>query len=419
MIKKIKKVLLNYAKMHHWFMVLLRKVRNIMGRLRYIKYYFTTNVDSNTIVFEAYMGRSYACSPKAIYEYMLNNKKYNSYNFIWFFKNIEDYKFLEKNKNTIVVKYKSKKYYQYYAKAKYWITNSRIPDIIIKKKSQKYIQCWHGTPLKKLGYDITVEGGNAMNSLKDIRKKYRIDAKKYDYMVSPSKFCSEKFRSAFNLKKYNKENIIIEEGYPRNDFLINYTQKDVDRVRKDLNIPKNKKIILYAPTWRDNQHESGVGYVYEPEINFKKLQILFGEDYILLFRSHYFIANYINLDEYKGFVYNVSQYDDINDLYIISDLLITDYSSVFFDYAILKRPIIFYMYDLKEYKNKLRDFYINLKELPGPIVENEKDLVKEIKSIDKNKKIYFNTYKKFNEKFNYLEDGNATERVVEKILSKG
>ena len=77
------------------------------------------------------------------------------------------------------------------------------------------------------------------------------------------------------------------------------------------------------------------------------------------------------------------------------------------------------MYDLKEYKNKLRDFYINLKELPGPIVENEKDLVKEIKSIDKNKKKYFNTYKKFNEKFNYLEDGNATERVVEKILSKG
>ena len=419
MIKKIKKVLLNYAKMHHWFMVVLRKVRNIMGRLGYIKYYFTTNVDSNTIVFEAYMGRSYACSPKAIYEYMLHNKKYSSYNFIWFFKNIEDYKFLEKNKNTIVVKYKSKKYYQYYAKAKYWITNSRIPDVILKKKSQKYIQCWHGTPLKKLGYDITVEGGNAMNSLKDIRKKYRIDAKKYDYMVSPSKFCSEKFRSAFNLKKYNKENIIIEEGYPRNDFLINYTQKDVDRVRKDLNIPKNKKIILYAPTWRDNQHESGVGYVYEPEINFKKLQILFGEDYILLFRSHYFIANYINLDEYKGFVYNVSQYDDINDLYIISDLLITDYSSVFFDYAILKRPIIFYMYDLKEYKNKLRDFYINLKELPGPIVENEKDLVKEIKSIDKNKKKYFNTYKKFNEKFNYLEDGNATERVVEKILSKG
>ena len=414
--KKIKKILVSYGKKHHWFMTVLRKFRNLLGRLRFIKYYLTTKIDEKTILFEAYMGRSYACSPKAIYEYMVNNEKYHEFQFIWAFKNPENYKFLEENNNTKVIKYKSRQYYQSYAKSKYWVTNSRISDIIMKKKSQKFIQCWHGTPLKKLGYDIIVDGGNAMNSLKDIRKKYRIDAKKYDYMLSPSKFCTEKFRSAFNLKKYNKENIIIEEGYPRNDFLSNYQKKDVTRIKKELNIPKDKKVILYAPTWRDNQHESGIGYVYNPEIDFKKLQKEFGGEYVLLFRSHYFIANYINLEEYKGFVYNVSQYDDINDLYIISDLLITDYSSVFFDYAILKRPIIFYMYDLKEYKNKLRDFYIDLKELPGPIVENEKDLIKEIKNVDKNSKTYYNNYKKFNEKFNNLEDGCATERVVSKII---
>ena len=105
----------------------------------------------------------------------------------------------------------------------------------------------------------------------------------------------------------------------------------------------------------------------------------------------------------------------ISRLYIISDLLITDYSSVFFDYANLKRPIIFYMYDLDEYKNKLRDFYINLDELPGPILENEKDLLKEIKNYSFDK--YKSKYEKFNKKFNYLDDGNASDRVIDVVFN--
>ena len=113
-------------------------------------------------------------------------------------------------------------------------------------------------------------------------------------------------------------------------------------------------------------------------------------------------------------IYNVSDYNDINDLYIISDLLITDYSSVFFDYSVLKRPIIFYMYDLEDYKHNLRDFYIDLKELPGPIVEKEKDL---IKAIEKSKDFKVDAkYKKFNDRFTYLEDGEASKRVVNKIF---
>ena len=129
-----------------------------------------------------------------------------------------------------------------------------------------------------------------------------------------------------------------------------------------------------------------------------------------MFRAHYFVANSFNFDKYKGFLYDVSDYSDINDLYVISDLLITDYSSVFFDYSILKRPIVFYMYDLDTYKGKLRDFYIDLHELPGEIVQKEEDLVK---VIEKSGKL---SYKKFNDKFTYLEDGNATERVVTEIF---
>lgn len=409
--KKIKVIILNYAKKHHWFMSFIRFVRKIIGKVRYIFLLVTNRVDDKLIVFEAYMGRQYSCSPKAIYEEMLGNKKYKDYKFVWFFKDVDKYKRVIKDKRTKIVKYGSIDYYKYYSKAKYWVTNSRIRDNIIRKRNQVYIQCWHGTPLKKLGYDICVTGGNAMNSLKDIRRKYKTDSKRYSYFLSPSSFCSRVFKSAFDIKN---EDIIKELGYPRNDFLYKYTNKDVVRVKNKLGIPKNKKVILYAPTWRDNQHEAGVGYTYDLNIDFDKMKEELSSEYVILFRTHYFVANKIDLSKYNGFVYNVSDYDDINDLYIVSDLLITDYSSVFFDYANLKRPMIFYMYDYEEYKGKLRDFYIDFSELPGAIVKTEEDLLDEIKKSKSFK--YDDKYKEFNDKYTYLEDGRASERVIKSII---
>ena len=185
---------------------------------------------------------------------------------------------------------------------------------------------------------------------------------------------------------------------------------------RNLNINDiKKKVILYAPTWRDNQHQSGIGYTYKTEVDFEKLQKELGQDYIILFRAHYLVANEFNFEKYKGFIYDVSKIDDINELYIISDILITDYSSVFFDYANLKRPIIFYMYDFEQYKNNIRGFYIDLKELPGSITKTEDELIKEIKKMNNNFK-YNKIYEEFNKKYNYLDDGKATERVINKIL---
>ena len=413
MLKKIKKLLVSVGKKHHWFLNTLRGLRNILRKIVYLYYFLVSKVDDKSIIFESFIGRQYSCSPKAIYLELINNPKYKDYKFIWAFKTPKDFKDLIKNKNTTIVKYGSSEYYKAYARSKYWVTNSRIPESIIRKKEQVYIQCWHGTPLKKLGFDIEVDGGNAMNSVKDIQKKYLTDSKKYSYMVSPSKFCTEKFISAFKLKN---PNIIKEVGYPRNDFLINHKKADINKIKKELKIPKNKKVILYAPTWRDNQHQSGLGYTYNLNLDFDKLKEEFGSDYIILFRTHYFVSNYINLDQYKDFVINVSNYGDVNDLYIISDILITDYSSVFFDFANLKRPIIFYIYDYDEYKNKLRDFYIDFKELPGPIVEKEKDLIREIKNLDKYEDKYKLKYEKFNKKYNYLDDGKASKRVVEECI---
>ena len=414
--KKIKKLMVNFARNHNFLRERVTAFITFYQKRKYMKFYRKYKVDNKLVVFEAFNGRKYCDSPKNIYLCMLNDPKYKDYKFVWAFLHPEKFEYLEKNKNTKVVKYHSEEYKKTYASAKYWFTPSRLPDYIVPKKDQMYIQCWHGTPLKRLGYDIKVEGKNALHTVKEWSHLYEYDASRYAYMVSPSKFVSDVYRSAFNLKNVGKENCIIEKGYPRNDSLFTFDDKYVSKLKRELNIPKDKKIILYAPTWRDDQYKSGTGYSYNLALDFDKFKNKFGNDYIILFRTHYLIAEIIDLSKYDGFIYNVSDYSDINDLYILADIIITDYSSVFFDYANLKRPMLFYMYDLEDYKNNARDFYFDLDELPGPIVEREKDLYNEIKNIDKYWDKYKEKYEKFNKKFNYLDDAHASKRVLDEII---
>ena len=412
--KKIKAMIIDICKKNVVFRKMIRFFRLYFKKLNYLKYKLKYKVDDKTIFFEVYDGRNYTCSPKAIYEKMLTMKKFKDFKFIWAFNDPSKHDVM-KDKRLVIVKTNTKDYYKYISSSKYWIVNSIMDECITKKKGQVYVQCWHGTPLKRLRYDIEVNGA-VLNTIEEIRKRNDRDAVKFDYFISPSKYCTEKFTSAFNLVALGKKDIIIEEGYPRNDSLFNRNKKEVDKIKDKLGIPKDKKVICYLPTFRDNQHTSGVGYTYNLAINFDSLKKRFGKDYVILFKPHYFIANKIDLSKYKNFVYNVANYDEINDIYLASDLLITDYSSVFFDYANLNRPVMFYMYDFDDYKNNLRDFYISLDELPGPIAKTQKELEDYIVNIDKSISKYKKTYDKFNDKYNYLDDGNASERVIRVIF---
>ena len=397
---------------------MFRKVfRKMLYIYRFVELKVVTlgvRVDPKVVIFSCFAGESYSCSPKAIYEYMLNSENYQDYTFVWAFKNLEKYNEISSNKNTILVKQNSKKYKRYLATAKYWIFNYKIPEYVYPKKNQVFVQCWHGTPLKRLGCDL-VHFDNQLNTIKGMKKRYEIEAKKFSYFISPSKYATEKFISAWNLKEIRKENIIVEQGYPRNDFLYKYNKADTEKIKQKLGIEGiSKKIILYAPTYRSNQHEAGTGYVYKEEVDFEKLKNELNSEYIILFRAHYFIKNHFKFDKYKGFVYDVSEINDINELYIISDILVTDYSSVFFDYANLKRPMIFHMYDLEYYRDESNGFYMDLKELPGKITKTDEELIKAIKETDRF--IYNKKYEKFNKKYNYLDDGQASERVVKECI---
>ncbi len=411
--KKAKKIIFDISKKNKAFRVLTRGARDTLYRAEMVLDKPFGKVDDKLIYFRTFSGRGYSDSPKAMYEYMLKAPEYKDYRFVWCFKEPERFEFL-KNDRTELVKFRTKADNVALRTAKYWITNYRMLNHQYPSKDQIYVQCWHGTPLKRLGYDLE-SSDNVMNSLKEIKNKYKTDAEKFSYIISPSPFTTEKFGSAWNLVNTGQMNKIIEEGYPRNDRLINTTPDERTELRKNLGVD-DKKVILYAPTWRDNQHTSGEGYTYKTEVDFDKLKEELGDEYVILFRAHYLVANSFDFDKYKGFVENVSNYSDINELYIAADILITDYSSVFFDFANLRKPEIFYMYDLEQYANELRGFYFSLDELPGPIVRDESALIDAVKATDSWEPD--DKYEAFCKKYNPKDDGHASERVLKKILGR-
>lgn len=371
------------------------------------------------VIFDAYMARNYACSPRAIYEEMLHNPAYKDHRFIWVFRgsSLTKHWRLYLNPRTKIVRYMSEEYFRSYSRAKYWVTNSRIAYVLKTHEEQVYVQCWHGTPLKRIGHSVRgLDGSGLKHDKAQIAELYDHETKRFDYLLSPSKKTSEYFMDAFALKQFGKENIILETGYPRNDYLAKHTQKDVEKVKKRLGIPTDKKVLLYAPTWRDDQHTDGKGYTYNAQTDFDYLKSNLSGEWTILFRAHYFIANGFNFEKYKGFVMDVSGVDDINDLYIVSDVLMTDYSSVFFDYANLRRPIIFFMYDLEHYMKELRGFYLDLDEVPGDIIKSENEIVHILNDLGTYAYKHKEKYQKFHDTYNYLDDGEAAKRALDALI---
>lgn len=411
--KEIKKIVFDIAKRNKAFRIAARSSRDAVYRAKMTLDYPFGKIDEKLVYFQTFSGRGYSDSPKAVYEYMLNSSQYRDFRFVWSFRDPEEYKKIDalNNSRTKIVKFRTRADNVALRTAKYWITNYRMLDHQYPRKGQVYVQCWHGTPLKRLGYDIQ-DGDNVMNSPAEVKEKYKSDARKFSYILSPSPFATEKFATAWNLKETGQTNKILEVGYPRNDRLVNVTDEEREDVRKLLGV-QGKKVILYAPTWRDNQHESGMGYTYQTEVDFDRLRYKLGDDYVILFRAHYLVSNSFDFEKYGGFVIDASKHSDINDLFIASDMLITDYSSVFFDYANLHKPIIFYMYDLDYYASELRGFYLSLNELPGPIVKEEDALIKAI--LDADLWIKDVKYEEFHERFNPLDDGHASERLLKAL----
>ncbi|MGE6630081.1 bifunctional glycosyltransferase/CDP-glycerol:glycerophosphate glycerophosphotransferase [Bacillus sp. NPDC077027] len=368
-------------------------------------------IQKNTIIYESFLGRNYSDSPKAIFKYLLENEP-EKWKHIWVL-NDKDIVGSEKefigNKNVKVIKRFSWRYFYYVTISKYFILNMRQPKSLYKKEEQIILSTWHGTPLKRLVFDMD----NVVSANPDYKKDFYQQSRNWDYLIAANKYSEEIFESAF---MYPKEKILTY-GYPRNDILINFTDDYKKEIKEKLGIPDNKKVILYAPTWRDDEYHKAGQYKFNLTLDLNLLKKELGEDYVIILRMHYFISDNIDLTGFEGFAYDYSKYNDINDLYISSDVLITDYSSVFFDFANLKLPILFFTYDIDKYKDVLRGFYIDVEnELPGPLLYTSEEVLNSIKNIEKVEKEYKEKYDAFYHKFCSLEDGKASERIVNKVL---
>ncbi|NMB18958.1 MAG: CDP-glycerol glycerophosphotransferase family protein [Erysipelothrix sp.] len=360
------------------------------------------------IIFESFHGKQYSDNPRAIFEYLKEN--YPDYILIW----SADRRHLKsfENRDLIYVKRLSIKWLWTMNRAAYWVINARLPLWIKKPKNTTYIQTWHGTPLKKLAIDME-DVHMPETNIKEYKMNFLNESRKWDYLISPNAYSTKIFKRAFQF-----EQTVIESGYPRNDYLINNNHPEtISNLKAINNLPKDKRIILYAPTWRDNQFYSKGKYKFDLQFDLDMLRNELDDNYIILLRLHYLVAENIDLSNYKNFAYDFSKHADIRELYLLADLLITDYSSVFFDYANLKRPMLFYVYDIEEYRDNLRGFYFNFEsKAPGPLVKTTEEIIMEINKIDKEGFIPSSITEQFYNMFCYLEDGNATARVVEKVF---
>jgi len=300
----------------------------------------------------------------------------------------------------------SRAHYEHLARARLVISNDTMPAHYVKRPGQLYLQTWHGTPLKRIGLDIRrIRFRN-----KNYHQELRAESANWDWLVSPNAYSSEIFRRAFAF-----DGPILESGYPRNDLLADQDQRRCaarrDAARRWLNISPNQTAVLWAPTWRDDAHAPGGGYGTSLLVDRAELEALVPDNMVILVHGHHLVADAQTHLGREGRVRDVSSYPDLRDLMVASDALITDYSSIVFDYALTRHPIIFFVPDVAHYE-QIRGLYLDLASVaPGPLVFTADDLADALRSLPTLTADFQAANRVFRARFNYLDDGHASKRV--------
>ena len=350
-------------------------------------------VDEKMILFVSFSGKQYNDSPRAIYEYMRSTKDGEGYHYVWAFEHPEDFPQLTCDK----VKIDTPKYFITTLKAKYWVASVNIErGLKYKKKSQIYMNTWHGPAINLMGN--AVEGRNDFNwdhiDYFCISGRYEEPIITRDFRVLP-------------------ENLLLS-GLPRNGALYSCTEEKKKELRKQFGVPENKRVILYAPTWREST-DGGKTCNLKPPINLEKWENELGDKYVLIIRAHVNTRQMLGI-QFNDFVRDGSNYPVVNDLLMVADYLISDYSSIIMDYCILGRPIVCFGYDFEDYNKARGGFYFDLdKEIPSGICHTEDEVLSYILNAD---------YDLESQKAKAFRDchievgGHATEICTKKLLNK-
>ncbi|MGG0658305.1 CDP-glycerol glycerophosphotransferase family protein [Rummeliibacillus pycnus] len=379
----------------------------------YTKFYDTLPIVDHSILYEVRDGQSVTDSPFAVFKYILEHDTEKTYHHIWAIQPSEE---LEKViapyrelPNVTFVERNSDDYLKWLAQAQYLLNNSTFQSFFVPRPEQTYINTWHGTPLKYMGYDIP---GNPSGSQNVVRNFLNAD-----YIISPNAHSTNLFSNAFRLDGIY-EGSILEMGYPRNDLTMNSKREDIiaQLNQQGLTVSSNEKIVLYSPTWKGtdtNNADDNMKQIIR-EMDYLAEQI--GPSYHVLMKVHPFLYDVAtNYPEAQSRL--VSDKMDMNELLSIVDVLITDYSSVFFDYLVTDKPILFYAWD-KDLYSQNRGMYLDEKELPGPIYEHIGDVANAILHIEDVKSDYRDVYQAAKQRFVAYDDGKVSERLYRLVFKK-
>jgi len=289
------------------------------------------------------------------------------------------------------------------------IANTHTDVAWSKPANTVHLQTWHGTPLKRIHWDVLWAPPGRLERLSQ-------DVARWDYLVSPNRSSTPRLRGAF---RYEGE--ILETGYPRNDVL-GAPGGDAIRaaVRDELGIPEDRTVVLYAPTWRDAEvfgpTEARIADELRLPFDIDAFTEQLGDDHVLLLRLHYMLTGRFQAAAHAA-VRDVSFHADISPLYLAADVLVTDYSSAMFDFAVTGRPILFYTYDLADYQNRSRGFYFDFTPVaPGPLLSTSQEVLDALRDLPAVRDRHAGAYARFRERFCHLEDGHASDRVLDRLL---
>jgi CDP-glycerol glycerophosphotransferase len=351
------------------------------------------------IVFHSLEGR-YSDSPRVLYEALLAREP--GHEVIWLVDPAHAAGFPD---DAVTVRYGSDECISALESADVLIANTHTDLAWTKRPNALYLQTWHGTPLKRIHLDVLWAPEGRLERLSG-------DVAKWDVLVSPNRVSTERLRGAF---QFTGE--VLETGYPRNDILSRPEGAGVrERVRRELGIPDGKTVVLYTPTWRDDVVFAEGDQPFTIDLDVDAFTEKLGDDHVLLLRLHYFLTGRLDVAEHPA-VRDVSFHPDVAELYLAADALVTDYSSAMFDFAVTGKPLLLYTYDLEDFEGRVRGFYFDLAEIaPSPLLRTNAELLAALEDLPGVAARAADRYAHFRQTFCDLEDGHATERVLDRVL---
>ncbi len=353
--------------------------------------------DQNKVYCQSFIGRGYSDNPKPIAQELLSR----GWKICWAVKGPREAATLPQGVKPVTVGSVGELFHR--ATAGVWIDNCRKWGHLFKRPSQYYVQTWHGFPLKRIE-------GDAVDALDaDYVATAKKDSQMADLFLSNSKFLTDVYRRAF---WYDGE--ILECGSPRNDVLFGERPELEKKVRDALGLPGQKRLLLYAPTFRRDRGLSAYDVDYPRCV--KALQRRFGGEWLILAKLHPLIAEksaQLRFD--PQYVVNVSDYPDIQELYLASDALLTDYSSSMFDYMNTGKPCFLYVNDQAAYRDD-RNFTLDLQKLPFAQAEDNDGLEQAILAFDSERQR--RRSEEFCREFGIFENGTASKQTADRLEAR-